>query len=200
MNLCVASLDETGTSNPLHGDTLVVRFPLFPMGRKVLIIKISLLSERERERERMKRQVDTLPTIDEIKENPEKFIVKTKGWPDKWQGNLLAWFVLELIDKSHLEKITRIKLVPEKRDDEIEEVRYFRFNPTDFNRETNTGRGERIESFKKILIDRFEMSDGGFYQYEDSDGEYYPARLIYHPPFLPDSEIKIENEFSDLLR
>lgn len=147
----------------------------------------------------MKRQSDPVPTIDEIKAEPEKFIVKKKGWPSKWEGNLLAWLLLELVDRNHLERITRIKMVPERRQDGIDEVQYFRFDPSDFNLETRVDRGERIECFSKIMIDRLEMSDGGFYEYNDSDGEYTKARFTYHAPFLPDSQITIRDGFSDLL-
>lgn len=149
----------------------------------------------------MKRKAEEdLPSIEEIVQDPEKFLKREKrGWPPKWEGNLLAWMVAELEEKNHLNQITRIKMLEVRNfNGEVkEEEQYYKFDPSHFNRETKV-KYSRIECFSKMALDRFEMSNGGFYQYEQSDGEYTEDRLVYCPPMKPDFEIVLKENFNEL--
>ena len=134
---------------------------------------------------------------DDIIANPSLFIKIEKGYSPKWEGNLLAW-ILTQIRQEHLSLITRIKVIRFVANGEPGVPEYYKFKAHDFNR-TSFSKYGRIEAFRKIMIDRFEMSNGGFYELRQYDGDATDEYLHYHEP-IDRGVTSLLGNFSSLLQ
>ena len=137
-------------------------------------------------------EVEQQPTVEEIVQNPDAFFVRAPGdYMPPWEGIMLAWLVKELRQPEDLFLIDRIRVCHE------DGYAYYRFDPRDFIYQSGCDYDD-IEELHTIGLDRLEMSNGCFYQFEPTDGEYYQDQFSYHVP-VPKDHI-IRDNFCSLLR
>lgn len=110
-----------------------------------------------------------------------------------WNGVLLAWIATQMEDQRDIFLITRIRI--RSRDNPSSFI-FYRFKAEDFLI-LSSCEYDIIKEFPSRL-DRFEMSNGSFYSFETSDGEYTQDRLVYHSKVLNDPYIQ-EESFANLL-
>lgn len=114
------------------------------------------------------------PLIQQVREKPDEYWKKA-GYPSKEKGILLAWFIKQLSDVSHLDLVTRVRIHKTGTTSQS----YYFFKPENLLVEANSD-AICVELFSKIGVDRFEMRNGSFYSYKDGDGLYTHPHLEYH--------------------